>query len=273
MALPLLAPLIGGMLGTAAAPALGIGSAVAAGLGSGIGSLAAGAEPEEALFAGLTGGVGSKIMPGIMGAAGKGGEAAASAAASGGGQAASQAASQGPDVMKVLQTGAQLMGGGGGAPAPAPSPAPMNMSGGQQGGGAAIPQLTQPEPAPAAATTVPQVDTASLGGIASFAEEELRRRGLSSIPNLGDPETARNLASNVRGGFAVGGFVEGPGTGTSDDIPATIYQDGEPVEDAALSDGEFVMTADAVKGAGGGDRNKGAAEMYRMMRQFEERAA
>jgi hypothetical protein len=244
---------------------------VAAGLGSGIGSLAAGAEPEEALFAGLTGGVGSKIMPGIMGAAGKGGEAAASAAASGGGQAASQ----GPDVMKVLQTGAQLMGGGGGAPAPAPSPAPMNMSGGQQGGGAAIPQLTQPEPmqAPAAAPTVPQVDTASSGGIASFAEEELRRRGLSSIPNLGDPEMARNLASNVRGGFAAGGFVEGPGTGTSDDIPATIYQNGEPVEDAALSDGEFVMTADAVKGAGGGDRNKGAAEMYRMMRQFEERAA
>ncbi len=273
MALPLLAPLIGGMLGTAAAPALGIGSAVAAGLGSGIGSLAAGAEPEEALFAGLTGGVGSKIMPGIMGAAGKGGEAAASAAASGGGQAASQAASQGPDVMKVLQAGAQLSGGGGGAPPPAFSPPSMNMSGGQQGGAAAVPQLTQPEPAPAAATTVPQVDTASSGGIASFAEEELRRRGLSSIPNLGDPETARNLASNVRGGFAVGGFVEGPGTGTSDDIPATIYQNGEPVEDAALSDGEFVMTADAVKGAGGGDRNKGAAEMYRMMRQFEERAA
>ncbi|MFO8006864.1 MAG: hypothetical protein R6V05_03920 [Candidatus Brocadiia bacterium] len=273
MALPLLAPLIGGMLGTAAAPALGVGSAVAAGLGSGIGSLAAGAEPEEALFAGLTGGVGSKIMPGIMGAAGKGGEAAASAAASGGGQAASQ----GPDVMKALQTGAQFMGGGGGGetPASAPSSAPMNLSGGQQGGGAAIPQLTQPDPpqAPAAAPTVPEVDTAPSGGIASFAEEELRRRGLSSIPNLGDPETARNLASNVRGEFAMGGFVEGPGTGTSDDVPATIYQDGEPVEDAALSDGEFVMTADAVKGAGGGDRKKGAAEMYRMMRQFEERAA
>lgn len=265
------------MLGTAAAPALGIGTAMAAGIGSGIGSLAAGAEPEEALFAGLTGGIGSKFMPGIMGAAGKGGEAAASAAASGGGQAASQAASQGPDVMKALQTGAKLIGGGGGggAPAPAPAAAPMNMSGGQQGGEAAIPQMAQPEPmqAPAASPTVPQVDTAPSGGIASFAEEELRRRGLSSIPNLGDPETARNLASNVRGGFAMGGFVEGPGTGTSDDIPATIYQDGKPVEGAALSDGEFVMTADAVKGAGGGDRGKGAAEMYRMMRQFEERAA
>lgn len=265
MALPLLAPLIGGMLGTAAAPALGMGTALAAGLGSGLGSLAAGAEPEEALFAGLTGGIGSKILPGITGAAGKGGEAAASAAASAG---------QGPDVMKVLQTGAKMIGGGGGAaPAPAPSAAPMNMSSDQQGS-AAIPQMMQPEPtqAPAIPPTVPQVVAAPSGGIASFAEEELRRRGMSSMPNLGDPATARNLASYVRGGFAMGGFVEGPGTGTSDDIPATIYQNGEPVEGAALSDGEFVMTADAVKGAGGGDRNKGAAEMYRLMRQFEERA-
>ena len=96
----------------------------------------------------------------------------------------------------------------------------------------------------------------------------MRRNNLSSLPNLGDPNVAYSLAS-----YARGGFVEGPGTGTSDDIPAAIYQDGEPVQEAALSDGEFVMTADAVKGAGNGDRNKGAAEMYRLMRQFEERAA
>lgn len=96
---------------------------------------------------------------------------------------------------------------------------------------------------------------------------------MNELPDLGDPNVAYPLASYARGGFAKGGFVEGPGTGTSDDIPATIYQDGEPVQEAALSDGEFVMTADAVKGAGDGDRNKGAAEMYRMMRQFEERAA
>lgn len=56
---------------------------------------------------------------------------------------------------------------------------------------------------------------------------------------------------------AHGGHIEGPGTGTSDSIPAM------------LSDGEFVMTAKAVRGAGGGDRKKGAREMYKMMRQFE----
>jgi|TARA_S200002703_G_scaffold111266_1_gene96900 hypothetical protein len=57
--------------------------------------------------------------------------------------------------------------------------------------------------------------------------------------------------------LAVGGEVEGPGTGTSDSVPAR------------LSDGEFVLTAKAVRGAGGGDRNVGAARMYDMMSQLE----
>tara|TARA_R100001369_G_scaffold42368_1_gene68588 strand:+ start:5648 stop:6820 length:1173 start_codon:yes stop_codon:yes gene_type:complete len=56
---------------------------------------------------------------------------------------------------------------------------------------------------------------------------------------------------------ADGGMSEGPGTETSDSIPAM------------LSDGEFVMTAQAVRGAGGGDRREGAKRMYEMMNQFE----
>jgi hypothetical protein len=56
---------------------------------------------------------------------------------------------------------------------------------------------------------------------------------------------------------AAGGEVTGPGTGTSDSVPAR------------LSDGEFVLTAKAVRGAGGGDRNIGAARMYDMMSQLE----
>lgn len=71
---------------------------------------------------------------------------------------------------------------------------------------------------------------------------------------------------------AMGGYIEGPGTGTSDSIPAMIYQNGGPVQEARLSDGEFVMTADAVRGAGGGNRNAGAARMYQMMNQFERMA-
>lgn len=57
------------------------------------------------------------------------------------------------------------------------------------------------------------------------------------------------------------GGISGPGTGTSDDIPAM------------LSDGEFVMTAKAVRGAGDGNRENGIKNMYDMMRTFESRAA
>jgi len=57
------------------------------------------------------------------------------------------------------------------------------------------------------------------------------------------------------------GPINGPGTGKSDSIPAM------------LSDGEFVMTADAVRNAGGGDRRKGAKRMYDTMKNLERRAA
>ena len=53
------------------------------------------------------------------------------------------------------------------------------------------------------------------------------------------------------------GAINGPGTGTSDSIPAM------------LSDGEFVFTAKAVRNAGNGSRRKGAARMYKMMKMLE----
>lgn len=68
----------------------------------------------------------------------------------------------------------------------------------------------------------------------------------------------------ARGGIVSlqgGGEITGPGTGTSDSIPAR------------LSDGEFVMTADAVRGAGNGNRNLGAARMYDMMSRYERGVA
>ena len=53
------------------------------------------------------------------------------------------------------------------------------------------------------------------------------------------------------------GYIGGPGTETSDDIPAM------------LSDGEFVMTSKAVRGLGNGSRKQGVRKMYDMMRAFE----
>ena len=54
-----------------------------------------------------------------------------------------------------------------------------------------------------------------------------------------------------------GGESIGPGTGTSDDVPAM------------LSDGEFVVTAKAVENLGGGDRMMGARRMYQMMNTLD----
>jgi hypothetical protein len=59
---------------------------------------------------------------------------------------------------------------------------------------------------------------------------------------------------------AAGGHISGPGTGTSDDVPAM------------LSDGEFVLTAKAVRGAGNGSRKEGAKKLYQLMNNLEKRA-
>jgi len=56
------------------------------------------------------------------------------------------------------------------------------------------------------------------------------------------------------------GMIDGPGNGQSDDIPAM------------LSDGEFVMTKQAVMAAGNGDREKGTKKMYEMMYSLQDKA-
>jgi len=56
------------------------------------------------------------------------------------------------------------------------------------------------------------------------------------------------------------GPINGPGTGTSDSIPAM------------LSDGEFVFTAKAVRNAGNGSRRAGAKKMYALMKALERKA-
>ena len=56
------------------------------------------------------------------------------------------------------------------------------------------------------------------------------------------------------------GMINGPGDGQSDDIPAM------------LSDGEFVMTKQAVMAAGNGDRKQGTKAMYNIMNSLEDKA-
>jgi hypothetical protein len=80
------------------------------------------------------------------------------------------------------------------------------------------------------------------------------------IPPLFDYSTTGDgPAGDTVLGKAAGGEIRGPGTGTSDDVPMMG------------SDGEFMMTADAVRGAGGGSRREGARRMYQIMHDFERR--
>jgi len=139
--------------------------------------------------------------------------------------------------------------------------------------------------------TVPDSSFSGNQGLYAMGGPVMPQQGLASLnqgqmpmmngqmPNLSDPMTAATLAMAVRRpelqygavmgqpmqGYAMGGYIEGPGTGTSDSIPAAIYQDGKRVGEAALSNGEFVMKKAAVDGAGG------AAQMYRIMHDLEKR--
>jgi len=53
-------------------------------------------------------------------------------------------------------------------------------------------------------------------------------------------------------------------------IPVGIKEKADDVP-AMLSKNEFVFTADAVRGAGGGDINKGAQKMYKLMKSLEKK--
>jgi len=68
------------------------------------------------------------------------------------------------------------------------------------------------------------------------------------------PKVANGGVMDLR---AQGGMSLGPGTEKSDDIPAM------------LNDGEFVMTAKAVRGFGDGSRAAGAKKLYSMMDKAE----
>lgn len=61
--------------------------------------------------------------------------------------------------------------------------------------------------------------------------------------------------------MAKGGYLDGPGDGMSDSIPATI----EGRQPARLADGEFVVPADVVSHLGNGSTKAGAKVLYGMM--------
>tara|TARA_Y100000015_G_scaffold32302_1_gene32106 strand:+ start:619 stop:1347 length:729 start_codon:yes stop_codon:yes gene_type:complete len=236
---------IGGLVG------LAYGGPLGAALGSGIGTLASGGDIGDALKSGIMGyGIGS--IPGVSGFAAKGAGALGLEGLSG--QFAAQQATQKAALAKMApglsKIGTGIQAGAGGAPT-----ASATVGSGLFGGG--------------------MMDNLILAGLIQAGEPKeipltpLQQRQRDTGERVPD---YRGIAAADTRFMNVGGMISGPGTGKSDSIPAAIYQNGGRVQEARLSDGEFVMTADAVKGAGGGNRAKGAAEMYKMMNRFERMA-
>jgi len=103
--------------------------------------------------------------------------------------------------------------------------------------------------------------------------EEASERAYNEGP-LGDDYAKGGRVNYARGGIMnrnllntgmdkdmrSGGFVPEGTKEKADDVPAR------------LSKNEFVMTADAVRAAGGGSVNKGAQRMYNIMNQLEAKA-
>jgi hypothetical protein len=235
------APIIGGAIGFSfGSPFLGTA------LGTGIGTLVAGGDTEDALKAGLMGGIagyaGSKFF----------GPAAAPTSGTAG-VTGSAANITGPEIFDPATTTAIKSAGSSGI-----------MS-----------TLKDFATSPTGIATI-----GGLGTLAALSGEEEKtvkkesrpfpegttRLGMGRIGNksynLDDEEERKQYFEDLRARqgaetLADGGEVEGPGTGTSDSVPAM------------LSDGEFVLTAKAVRGAGGGDRDIGAARMYDMMSELE----
>jgi hypothetical protein len=94
-------------------------------------------------------------------------------------------------------------------------------------------------------------------------QEKFRRENPQFFGSFTRPTPAVYTAARGSGPEGVkdfprkNGAINGPGTETSDDIPAM------------LSDGEFVFTARSVRNMGGGSRRKGAAKMYKLMKMLE----
>ena len=107
-----------------------------------------------------------------------------------------------------------------------------------------------------------------------FEQEELGVRPMS-FEDYKDQATS-GMASGGRVNYAGGGTMNTNllNTGMDKDmrgggfIPEGTKEKADDVP-ARLSKNEFVMTADAVKAAGGGSVNKGAQKMYNMMHQLE----
>ena len=110
-----------------------------------------------------------------------------------------------------------------------------------------------------------QVNSAAGGSLTYTSPDGTRAQqtpaenyGLGRLNDLAQAQSQQNAKVT---GYARGGYLDGPGDGMSDSIPASI----EGQQAARLADGEFVIPADVVSHLGNGNSEAGAQRLYTMM--------
>jgi hypothetical protein len=273
-------PLIGAAAGFYFAPALGMSGAMGSALGSGVGSLAGGRSVNDALTnAALSYGVTSFLSPSVTSKLQMGGGA-------GSPPSFLQSKLYGIESVKPsmltgnfnegMTTGTGESSGIGGF---FDDFTMRDASLAASLGGAALQALDKPEEGtpqadPVGGTLVEKVygpltdkeyDITNPIEMAEYNKEVDKMYDDDFEYEVPEPVNAAHggaMYAHDKMGYdtPITGEVSGPGTGTSDSVPAR------------LSDGEFVLTAKAVRGAGGGDRDMGAARLYDMMSELEATA-
>ena len=264
------APIIGAGLGfLAGGPVLG------SAIGGGLGSLVAGRSPQEALrfaaLSGLTGGALSKFG-GLQAGQGLGGlfrsapgqtlGAAGSGLAPGSTGALTQAVAAQAPKQSVLGSIVNFAKAN-----PLKTASAVLGLGALAGGGREEEKKTQFEDVYGTMDPLRDLDDAGIGGVTTVPFSQYG-------PNLLNRAMGGEINGLKQAGLKDGGFprkngkIAGPGTETSDDIPAM------------LSDGEFVINAKTVRGLGramGGEgtkesRDRGSKFLYSLQRKYGDRA-
>ena len=249
-----LGPAAGGLFGSTMSPA--VQSAL---LSGGIGLLT-GQKPKDALKSALLGGIGQTMFGQAGQAAGADGQNLARMTA---GMSPGESMARFGNT-QAAGTGSKIIPAGTGTSAPTEAVKPQTMSaellqGLGMGGDNMLFKILNTQLGEGAAAGL-------LAQLLSGDEEEDTRSSWEKRPYAGGKQYGRLGGINYnQGGLAQyprrdGGIDPNEGSGTQDDVPAM------------LTAGEFVMTRDAVEGAGGGDVQQGINRMYSMMDKFERMA-
>jgi hypothetical protein len=270
---------IGSILGGIAGLLIPGGGAIASALGSGIGTLLEGGSGKDAIKNALLAGGTSAMFPGVASAIQQSAMGKAATGMFGAAPAALNAASSGTGIAGAFSKMGPISKAYAGLSvgsmfAPKEKVGPLNKP---EGYGGVIDSSNFLKGLYVSRFTGKHYDSSEARDFADqYAEEKAKEEVPSDYTAVAPVEYGT--------GFAMGGRIQGPGSGTSDSIPARIYQDGRPVSEARLSNNEVVLShrdlaeldpngdsdraAETLGQASSGDRGQMAAKMYANVRNF-----